>query len=389
MLDMPLGYELAFIIAISAGIAWLMGRTFCKSKEHQVQANLDALQTKYEQLEALTQQKDSELQSTTTQLHRLDKQYVELKHTHETDATLMQQMQQKRHETLAQLQDLEAYRVKFEHLQQSHDAQTKELLDLKTLHTQTQDALKKTEEHIAQQKQQLQQGNDHTVAIEQDFASQKAALKTTIIDKDTQIANLTADKKILENEVKQQRAAKEAISQQAEKDRQQQLADKKTIIQQAEDDLQQQLADKKAIIQQAENDKQVWQAASADQQAQFTQQLRAKEDEAIALQHQYQNKAQYHDKLQQKKSALQLRHKKQLQKMQALTAQVEQQSNKIANKDALIKRLQQENQTLSLLNQQNSVKIETLNKEINAYWQTVNATNHRISGMLKNLPARN
>lgn len=389
MLDIPLGYELALIIAISAGIAWLMGRAFCKSKEHQVQAHLDALQTKYKQLEALTQQKDSELQSTTAQLHHLDKQYVELKHTHETDAALMQDMQQKRHETLAQLQDLEAYRVKFEHLQQSHDAQTKELLDLKTLHTQTQDALKKKDEQIAQQTQQLQQGNDHTVAIEQDFASQKAALKTTIIDKDTQIANLTADKKILENEVKRQRADKEAISQQAENDLQQQLADKKAIIQQAENDLQQQLTDKKAIIQQAENDKQVWQAASADQQAQFTQQLRAKEDEVIALQHQYQNKAQYHDKLQQKKSALQLRHKKQLQKMQMLTAQVEQQSHKIANKDALIKRLQQENQTLSLLNQQNSVKIEALNKELNVYWQTANATNNRISGMLKNLPARN
>ncbi len=335
-----------------ASIAWLMGRGFCKSTEYQVRADLNALQTKQDHLDTLLNRKDEEFHKKTEQLHVLDKEYTDLLYVNETDAVMLKHLQKERKETIEQLQDLEVYRVKFERLSESYDEHSKKLVELKTLYGQAQEDLKHKSVIITQHEQQLLSKEKYTLKLEQKLAQKKEDFTATIEDKIAIIATLNEEKKTTDSEFQQKFAAN------------------------------------KTVISQTESDKQLLQASNKNKQQeneQLKNKLRMLDNSVTTLQQHYQKKEKYNTIVKQKKSVLQTIHKKQVLETSELRKHLGQQ---LTNKDAIIKQLQQEKAELSLINQQNTVKIDVLNKKINVYWHSTNATNSRISGMLKNSPEK-
>jgi chromosome segregation ATPase len=139
MLGLPLLYEILLVVTLACLIAWLMGRTLCKSKEYEVRAANKSLQAANDRLESLLVKKEEEIHQSAQRLQTGQKTMAELQHQQKTAENLLAKLQQAHQASLASIQELIAYRTQFEELGKVHDGQSRQVITLQETLRQTQD----------------------------------------------------------------------------------------------------------------------------------------------------------------------------------------------------------------------------------------------------------
>jgi chromosome segregation ATPase len=137
MWDLTLTYEVSLLAAIFALIAWFMGRSLCKSKEHQVRSHLTQMERENNRLESLLIKKDTDIQQAQNSTRYEQKKVAELEHQYAASESTYANLQKNHHEILKELQSSQACHVKYEELNKHHTEQAVEYLHLKELYQKT------------------------------------------------------------------------------------------------------------------------------------------------------------------------------------------------------------------------------------------------------------
>lgn len=137
MWNLTLTYEVGLLAAIFALIAWFMGRTLCKSKEHQVRSQLAQQERENKRLESLLMQKDTEIQQAYDNTKHEQQKLIKLEGQYATNQAVYENLQKTHHDVLKELQSSQASHVKYEELNKHHNNQAAEYLHLKELYQKT------------------------------------------------------------------------------------------------------------------------------------------------------------------------------------------------------------------------------------------------------------
>ncbi|CAA6809589.1 MAG: Unknown protein [uncultured Thiotrichaceae bacterium] len=184
MSGLPLIYELALVATLVCLISWLMGRTLCKSREHEERAAKKALQAANEHLEAQLLDKDAETRQLSESLLAEQQALSMLQQQHDNTAHLLTKVQTEHQQSLSQIQTLHAYRTQFEALEKVHDEQAKLTVSLReTLQQEKQEAT----ELMARQLQEEKTNADNLSA---QLRKQIATLQQENTEKDATIVQL-------------------------------------------------------------------------------------------------------------------------------------------------------------------------------------------------------
>ncbi len=154
-LDIPLAYELILVIALVAFIAWLTGRVFCKSKEHQAKTHNKSLESEKKYLVSGLTEKDNELQVLTSELRDYQQQVSDLTHQHDLDVDRVNVFKKEQKKVLTDLEKSNAYQIKLSQLNKQYEAQSKQLSSLLTTVSVDKEALQQNIEITKKQKRQL------------------------------------------------------------------------------------------------------------------------------------------------------------------------------------------------------------------------------------------
>ena len=182
MLGLPLIYEMVLVVTLACLITWLMGRTLCKSREHEERAAKQSLQTANEQLEALLAKKEAGTHQLAEQLKTARQDMTALQQQHKTTANLLKTLQQEHQTSLTSIQELTAYRVQFEELSKIHDHQARQVVNLQEHLTQTQGEMAQaaalSEEQRVVLHNTIEQLRQEKQDAETQIAEQQASLAT-------------------------------------------------------------------------------------------------------------------------------------------------------------------------------------------------------------------
>ena len=201
MWNLTLTYEVGLLAAIFALIAWFMGRTLCKSKEHQVRSQLAQQERENKRLESLLMHKDTEIQQAYDNAKHEQQKLIKLESQYAANQAVYENLQKTHHEALKELQSSQASHVKYEELNKHHNNQAAEYLHLKELHQKTVIELQDMSGVNTQQKIYLEKYNLDNEKLVQDcdaHARTIAALqhsleqqKTLLLNRERSIHELT------------------------------------------------------------------------------------------------------------------------------------------------------------------------------------------------------
>lgn len=174
MSDLPLIYELALVAALISLLSWLMGRTLCKSREHEERAAKKALQSANKHLETQLQVKDTEIQQQSVNLQTLQQELSELLQQHSNTEHLLTRAQTDHQHSLTQVQSLNAYQAKFDALEKVHDDQARQTVNLQEALRKAQHDMSKT---VAAHESTLRELREEKTNADNLIAEQQSALQ--------------------------------------------------------------------------------------------------------------------------------------------------------------------------------------------------------------------
>ncbi|CAA6828326.1 MAG: Unknown protein [uncultured Thiotrichaceae bacterium] len=189
MSDLPLIYELGLVATLIALIAWFMGRTLCESKEHEVRATNQSLEIEKQHLVSRLAEKDTEINNLSDQLKDKQKQLVDVNYQCEMDAAVLSTLKKEQKEALNTVQTLTPYRIQYEQLTLHHEAQSKQMMDLKKATEQNQDEIQHYLELLAKHDKE----RDELTCTKQKLTEEKVRLEEAINKQNQEAQKLKND----------------------------------------------------------------------------------------------------------------------------------------------------------------------------------------------------
>lgn len=172
MLDFALEYELALLAAIALLVAWLMGRSVCKSHEHQIRSDLNKQQRENERLETTIARLDKDLHDAYDATKTEQQKFLDIRNQRELESLAHENLKKSHTQNLQELQRLESSQIQLAELNKHHNEQTAEYLGLQNTLHQTQVQLQESHNLSKQQKHELERFRQDNERLATDYDGQ-------------------------------------------------------------------------------------------------------------------------------------------------------------------------------------------------------------------------
>lgn len=177
MSNLTLEQELILLAVLAFLIAWVMGRTFCKSKEHQVRSQFKQQKRESHRLESLLKKKEREIEKLSSSMQAEHQTLIETTQKLDLSQTSYQQLRNSHEDILKELQGVQGDRVRLTELSKHHDEQSAEYLALQEYAHQLKTELQESKQLQKQQKLSLEKSCFEHNELSQQFDEQ---LKNTL-----------------------------------------------------------------------------------------------------------------------------------------------------------------------------------------------------------------
>jgi hypothetical protein len=419
MLGLPLVYEMALVFTLACLLAWVMGRTFCKSNEYEIRTINKSLQAANDRLECLLVKKDQDIHQLSQRMQAEQKTVTELQNLQKITENLFAKLQVEHQASLATIQELAAYRIQFEELSKVHDDQSKQVVMLQATIRQTQDEMAQT---IALGKQRCNVLENNVLQ----FTEDKHNTDLLILEQQAVLTTYQQKQQALENEINNRNECIAQLEKQHSK--LQEINGRLEVVLAEKDEgfhqLSQRLQAERKTVAELQSQQKITENLFAKLQEEYQASL-ATIQELIAYRTQFEELSKVHndqskqvvllretikqtlDEMAQaialgkeqcnvlENTILQLQEEKRNndafisdQKAVLTTYQQKQQAleSDVSSRDGLIVQLKKQNIELQETNKQQSKAIDILHEKVNGYLQSVNVNNRRITNMLSVFP---